>query len=70
MEPLLRWLTGLSGGTSDSLVNYSGARLQIPEIGWFIYCTAWCTLVTPGFRGTKTRARNNHQVCWDQVSHI
>jgi hypothetical protein len=21
--------------------------------------------VTPGFRGTKTRARNKHQVCWD-----
>jgi hypothetical protein len=24
----------------------------------------------PGFRGTKTRARNNHQVCYDQVLHI
>ena len=24
----------------------------------------------PGFRGTKTRVRHNHQVCWDQVSHI
>jgi hypothetical protein len=27
-EPLLRWLTGQSGGTPDSLVNYSGARMQ------------------------------------------
>jgi hypothetical protein len=25
-EPLLRWLTGQSGGTPDSPVNYSGAR--------------------------------------------
>jgi hypothetical protein len=24
----------------------------------------------PDFRGTKTRARTNHQVCLDQVSHI
>jgi hypothetical protein len=24
----------------------------------------------PVFRGSKTRAQNNHQVCWDQVSHI
>jgi hypothetical protein len=24
-EPLLRWLTGQSGGTSDSTVNFSGA---------------------------------------------
>jgi hypothetical protein len=27
MEPLLSWLTGQSGGTPDSPVNYSGARL-------------------------------------------
>jgi hypothetical protein len=27
-EPLLRWFTGQSGGTPDSPVNYSGARLQ------------------------------------------
>jgi hypothetical protein len=26
-ESLLRWLTGQSGGTPDSPVNYSGARL-------------------------------------------
>jgi hypothetical protein len=24
----------------------------------------------PGFGGTKTRARDNHQVCWDQFLHI
>jgi hypothetical protein len=22
------------------------------------------------FRGTKSRAQNNHHMCWDQVSHI
>jgi hypothetical protein len=25
-EPVLRWLTGQSGGTPDNLVNYSGAH--------------------------------------------
>jgi hypothetical protein len=34
-EPLLRWLTGQSSGTPDSLVNYSGARPGIPKSGWF-----------------------------------
>jgi hypothetical protein len=31
LEPLLRWCTGQSGGTSGSPVNYSGARPQKPE---------------------------------------
>jgi hypothetical protein len=35
MELLLRWLTGQSGGTSDSQVNYSEARPRIPESDWF-----------------------------------
>jgi hypothetical protein len=24
----------------------------------------------PGFRGPKPGREHNHQVCWDQVSHI
>jgi hypothetical protein len=28
-----RWLTGQSGGTPDSPVNYSGARPRFPESG-------------------------------------
>jgi hypothetical protein len=37
-ESLLRWLTRQSDGTPDSPVNYSGARLQIPE--WLVWsCT-------------------------------
>jgi hypothetical protein len=24
----------------------------------------------PGFRGSKPGREHNHQVCWDQVSHI
>jgi hypothetical protein len=24
----------------------------------------------PGFRGPKPGSEHNHQVCWDQVSHI
>jgi hypothetical protein len=24
----------------------------------------------PGFRGPKPGRKHNHQVCWDQVSHI
>jgi hypothetical protein len=34
-ESLLRWLTGQSGGTPDSPVNYSGACLGILESGCF-----------------------------------
>jgi hypothetical protein len=37
-ESLLRWLTGQSGGTPDSSVNYSGARPEEPESGWFVGC--------------------------------
>jgi hypothetical protein len=32
-EPLLCWCIGQSGGTPDSPVNYSGARLEKPEGG-------------------------------------
>jgi hypothetical protein len=37
------------------------------------YC--WCrevlyNLSHPGFRGSKPGREHNHQVCWDQVSHI
>jgi hypothetical protein len=42
-EPLLRWLTGRSGGTPDSPVNYSGARLWITESSLFGSVRAWCT---------------------------
>jgi hypothetical protein len=42
-EPLLCWLTGQSGGTPDSLVNYIGARLHFPESGWFNSVWPWCT---------------------------
>jgi hypothetical protein len=44
-----RWIrlsssfTGQSGGTPDSPVNYSGARLQFPESGWFKSVRPWCT---------------------------
>jgi hypothetical protein len=38
-----RWLTGQSGGTPDSPVNYSGARLHFPESGWLILVRSWCT---------------------------
>jgi hypothetical protein len=34
-ESLLRWLTGQSGGAPDIPVNYSEARLEFPESGWF-----------------------------------
>jgi hypothetical protein len=34
-ESFFYWLTGQSGGTPDSPVNYSRARLQILESGWF-----------------------------------
>jgi hypothetical protein len=40
-EPLLRWLTGQSGGTPNSPVNYSGAFLRILESGLFGGRLAW-----------------------------
>jgi hypothetical protein len=42
-ELLLRWLTGQSGGTPDSPVNYSGGCPGIPESGLFEAVRAWCT---------------------------
>jgi hypothetical protein len=42
-ESLLRWCTRQSGGTPDSPVNYSGARLEKPESGQFILVRYWCT---------------------------
>jgi hypothetical protein len=42
-ESLLHWLTGQSCGTPDSLVNYSGARLDETR-EWLVCCwLAWCT---------------------------
>jgi hypothetical protein len=38
-----RWLTGQSGGTPDSPVNYSGACLRFAESGWFDVVRSWCT---------------------------
>ena len=42
-ESLLRWCTGQSGGTPDSLMNYSGAWPQKPEGGEFAAVRSWCT---------------------------
>jgi hypothetical protein len=33
-------------------------------------CNMGETLSHPGFRGKKPGREHNHQVCWDQVSHI
>jgi hypothetical protein len=40
---IARWHTGQSGGTPDSLVNYRGACLCFPEIGWLTSVRPWCT---------------------------
>jgi hypothetical protein len=40
---LLRWLTGQSGGTPDSLVNYSRARLRFLDSGRLTLVQSWCT---------------------------
>jgi hypothetical protein len=40
---LLRWLTGQFGGTPDSPVNYSGARLRFPESCCLAPVRPWCT---------------------------
>jgi hypothetical protein len=46
-DTLLGWRTGQSGGTPDSPVNYSGARPEIPESGWFGVVRPWCTRHCP-----------------------
>jgi hypothetical protein len=37
------WCTGQSGGTPDSLVNYSGVDLEKPEGEEFGLVRSWCT---------------------------
>jgi hypothetical protein len=46
-ESLLRWCTGQSGGTSDSLVNYSEERSEKPESGELDVVRSWCTRHCP-----------------------
>jgi hypothetical protein len=41
------WCTGQSGGTSDSLVNYSGAAPEKPEGEEFRLSGPWCTGQSP-----------------------
>jgi hypothetical protein len=36
---------------------------------WLLASLHWW-LSHPGFRGPKPGREHNHQVCWDQVSHI
>jgi hypothetical protein len=38
---MLRWLTGQSGGTPGSLVNFSGVALRKLESGQFARAAAW-----------------------------
>jgi hypothetical protein len=54
------WLTGQFGGTSDSPVNYSGARLRFPESGCFRFVWAWCTGHCPVAHQTVWCARPQH----------
>jgi hypothetical protein len=46
-EPLLRWCTGQSGGTPDSLLIYSGARPEKPESCELETVRSWCTGHSP-----------------------
>jgi hypothetical protein len=41
VAPLVHWT--VSGGTPDSPVNFSGARLEKPEGGEFGVVWSWCT---------------------------
>jgi hypothetical protein len=54
------WCTGQSGGTSDSLVNYSGARPQKPECEEFEGVRSWCTGHCPVAHRTARCARPGH----------
>jgi hypothetical protein len=57
---IARWLTKQFGGTPDSLVNYSGARLRFPESGWLNPVRAWCTGHCPVPHQTVRCARPQH----------
>jgi hypothetical protein len=41
-----------------------------PLLRWPGQCLMSIGLSHPDFRGPKPRREHNHQVCWDQVSHI
>jgi hypothetical protein len=57
LEPMLCWCTVQSGGTPDSLVNYSGAALLKPEGGKFRLVRPWCTRHCPVAHRTVRCAR-------------
>jgi hypothetical protein len=59
-ESLLRYCTGQSGGTPDSLMNYSGARPEKPEGGEFGVVRSWCTGHCPVAHRTVRCARPGH----------
>jgi hypothetical protein len=49
-----------SAGAPDSLVNYSGARLEKPESAWFSPVRTWCTGHCPVAHWTVWCARPQH----------
>jgi hypothetical protein len=51
----------LAEDSSDSVPAETLVVAPIPEPGKMSH---------PGFRGPKPGREHNHQVCWDQVSHI
>jgi hypothetical protein len=62
-ESLLRCCTEQSGGTPDSPMSYSGARLEKPEGGQFGVVRSWCTghcPVCPVAHRTVRCARPGH----------
>jgi hypothetical protein len=59
-ELLLRWCTGQSGGTLNSPVNYSRARLEKPEGGKLGSLRSWCTGHCPVAHRTVRCARPGH----------
>jgi hypothetical protein len=77
-----RWLTGQSDAPPDSPVNYSRTPPNFPESGLFTGVqpgapdNVRCTIRQSGVCHTRILGaprpgrEHNHQVCWDQVSHI
>jgi hypothetical protein len=57
---LLRWHTGQSGGTPDSPMNYSRARLRFPESGWLTPVRSWCTGHCPVVHRTVRCVNSQH----------
>jgi hypothetical protein len=68
-RPILQVEEKKTASASFVHVTKEGERAHHGHVSTFGWPQEW-SLSHPDFRGTKTRACDNHQVCCDQVLHI